>query len=95
MDGGGIDVGGSSRAGSGTGVEPWRYAARPHRGNHPVGYVGWYDVLRFANWMHNGQPTGVRDPSTTKDGVYDMSLGVSGAMGKRRPTTIAYSTLRV
>ncbi len=41
----------------------------------PVGYVSWYDVLRFANWIHNGQPTGEQDASTTEDGAYDMSLG--------------------
>ncbi len=40
--------------------------------NRPVNYVGWYDSLRFANWLHNGQGAG-----DTEDGAYDMSLGSS------------------
>jgi len=43
--------------------------------NLPVNNVQWGDTLRFANWMHNGQPTGAQDASTTEDGAYDMSLG--------------------
>ncbi len=43
--------------------------------NLPVNSIQWEDALRFANWMHNGQPTGAEDASTTEDGVYDMSLG--------------------
>ena len=38
--------------------------------NRPVNYVNWYDALRFANWLHNGQGSG-----DTEDGAYDMSLG--------------------
>ncbi|MHC5165874.1 MAG: formylglycine-generating enzyme family protein, partial [Planctomycetota bacterium] len=45
--------------------------------DRPVNYVSWYDCLRFANWLHNGQPTGPQDASTTEDGAYDMSLGSS------------------
>ena len=40
--------------------------------NRPVNYVSWYDSLRFANWLHNGQGEG-----DTEDGAYDMSLGSS------------------
>ncbi len=28
--------------------------------NRPVNYVSWGDAARFANWLHNGQPTGCR-----------------------------------
>ncbi len=42
--------------------------------DRPMNYVPWYNALRFANWMHNGQPVGLQDASTTEDGVYDMSL---------------------
>ncbi len=45
--------------------------------NRPVVYVSWYDTLRFANWLHNGQPTGLQNASTTEKGAYDMSLGAS------------------
>ena len=31
------------------------------RVNRPVNYVSWGDAARFANWLHNGQPTGVQD----------------------------------
>ncbi|KKL81467.1 hypothetical protein LCGC14_1994460, partial [marine sediment metagenome] len=49
--------------------------------NLPVNNVQWGDTLRFANWMHNGQPTGAQDASTTEDGAYDMFLG-NGAVRK-------------
>ena len=80
MGGGWNDIGGISRDGDGTVQVPWVYTPRddcPNRPNSPVNYVSWYDALRFANWMHNGQPTGGQDTSTTEDGAYDMSLGSS------------------
>ena len=55
----------------------YSYTVRPDRGDRPVNYVSWYDALRFANWMHNGQPTGEQNDDTTEDGAYDMSLGNS------------------
>ena len=39
----------------------------------PVNLVSWGDVARFANWMHNGQPTGAQDLSTTEDGSYFLN----------------------
>jgi formylglycine-generating enzyme required for sulfatase activity len=36
-------------------------------------FVGWADVLRFVNWLHNGQPTGAQDASTTEDGAYALN----------------------
>jgi sulfatase modifying factor 1 len=53
------------------------YSAVAGRENRPVSYVTFYDSLRFANWLHNGQPTGAQDSTTTEDGAYDMSLGSS------------------
>jgi len=41
--------------------------------NRPVVYVSWYDTLRFANWLHNGQPSGEQNASTTEDGAYTFS----------------------
>ena len=41
--------------------------------NRPVNYVSWGDAARFANWLHNGQPTGVQDLSTTEDGSYFLN----------------------
>lgn len=64
--------GGIERSGS---DGSYSYSLKAERGNNPVNYVDWYDALRFANWLHNGQPTGVQSPTTTEDGAYDMSLG--------------------
>jgi formylglycine-generating enzyme required for sulfatase activity len=35
-----------------------------------VNLVSWADAVRFANWLHNGQPTGAQGPTTTEDGSY-------------------------
>ncbi len=53
------------------------YSMRPNMGNKPVIYVTYFDAMRFVNWLHNGQPTGAQDASTTEDGVYAISDGVS------------------
>jgi formylglycine-generating enzyme required for sulfatase activity len=49
----------------------------------PVVYVSWFDVLRFANWLHNGQPTGQQNAGTTEDGAYTFSGTTS--VGPRNP----------
>ncbi len=41
--------------------------------DRPVNYVSWGDAVRFANWLHNDQPTGAQNDSTTEDGAYDLS----------------------
>lgn len=41
--------------------------------NRPVTYVDWGDAARFVNWLHNGQPTGPQDSSTTEDGAYSLN----------------------
>ncbi|MBU0718115.1 MAG: formylglycine-generating enzyme family protein [Planctomycetes bacterium] len=76
LGGGWQGIGGITRTGS---SGSYTYSVRADRGNRPVNYVGFYDALRFANWMHNGQPSGAQDTSTTEDGAYDMSLGVNVA----------------
>ena len=45
----------------------------------PVNYVSWGDAARFANWLHNGQPTGAQDLSTTEDGAYYLDGATSDA----------------
>jgi formylglycine-generating enzyme required for sulfatase activity len=50
------------------------YEAKPGREAMPVNFVSYWDALRFANWMHNGQPTGAQDDSTTEDGAYTLTL---------------------
>lgn len=45
--------------------------------NNPVNNVTWASAARFANWLHNGQPTGAEDAGTTEDGAY----AINGATG--------------
>jgi len=47
--------------------------------DRPVNYVSWGDAARFANWLHNGQPTGAQDLSTTEDGSYFLDGALSDA----------------
>ncbi len=44
-------------------------------GERPVTHVCFADAMRFANWMHNRQPTGGQTAATTEDGAYTLSLG--------------------
>lgn len=66
--------GGISRSGS---PGSYVYSVRPNMGDKPVVFIGFDDSLRFANWLHNGQPTGVQDSSTTEGGAYTMIDGVN------------------
>jgi formylglycine-generating enzyme required for sulfatase activity len=49
------------------------YSAIAGREQMPVVYVSFYDALRFANWMHNGQLSGAQDTTTTEDGAYTIT----------------------
>lgn len=49
------------------------YSAFAARAYWPVNFVSFWDAVRFANWMHNGQPTGAQDASTTEDGAYTLT----------------------
>jgi len=51
--------------GSPTDVAAW--------GDRPVNFVGWGDAARYANWLHNGKPTGEQDLTTTEDGSYFLN----------------------
>ena len=82
----GSGFGGITQSGS---AGSFTYAAIAGRESMPVNYLSWYDTLRFANWMHNGQPTGVQDASTTEDGAYDMSLGAAVV---RKPGALFFLT---
>jgi len=45
------------------------------RANYPVSSVTYWSATRFANWLHNGQPTGAQDNSTTENGAYTLTAG--------------------
>lgn len=51
----------------------YSYATVSGRENNPVNYVSFWDATRFANWLHNGQPTGAQTNSTTEDGAYSLT----------------------
>jgi formylglycine-generating enzyme required for sulfatase activity len=63
------DLGGIARIGS---SGSYSYGTIAGRETNPVNYVSFYDSLRFANWLENGQPTGAQDSTTTEDGAYTM-----------------------
>jgi len=67
--------GGIARSGD---AGSYTYTAITGRENMPVNWVSFYDILRFANWLNNGQPTGPQDNVTTEDGAYTITvLGTS------------------
>jgi hypothetical protein len=68
-------MGSSSHGGITRSGDPgsYSYAAKAGFEDKPVNYVSFYDALRFANWLHNGQPTGAQDAATTEDGAYTIT----------------------
>jgi formylglycine-generating enzyme required for sulfatase activity len=46
--------------------------------NRPISWVTWFNSARFANWMSNGQPTGLPGATTTENGAYALNGRVSG-----------------
>jgi cysteine-rich repeat protein len=62
--------GGISRSGS---SGSYTYSAVAGREDMPVNWVSFYDALRFANWLHNGQPAGAQNATTTEGGAYTIT----------------------
>jgi hypothetical protein len=71
---GGDVLGGIARSGSSGG---YTYTAKLGQESNPVNFVSWYDALRFANWRHNGKPSGAQGPATTENGAYTFSGGTT------------------
>ena len=57
---GGIGFSGSNPPGS-------KYILIEGKQNHPVPLIAWYDAIRFANWLNNGQGNG-----DTESGAYTL-----------------------
>lgn len=51
----------------------YTYATVSGRANNPVNWVSFWDATRFANWLNNGQPSGIQDNSTTENGTYTLT----------------------
>lgn len=54
--------------------------------NMPITGVSWFSAARFANWMSNGQPTGIESAGTTENGAYALN-------GKKSGTTVSRNTI--
>ena len=59
----------------------YTYSMASDWADRPVNYVSFWNTLRFANWMHNGQPTGLQNALTTEDGAYTIN-GYTGDDGR-------------
>ena len=63
-----LNVAGISRTGS---SGSYVYSVIGSSGQNPVTYVSWFDAARMANWMQNGQPTGLGEVAgSTEQGAY-------------------------
>ena len=65
----------------------YTYSVAADWANRPVNVVSYWDACRFANWLHNGQPTGPQNASTTERGAYTLNgyTGVDGRTIQRNP----------
>lgn len=73
--------GGITRSGS---PGSYRYDTIAGRENMPVNWVSFWDAVRFANWLHNGQPAGAQNSTTTEDGAYTLTPAVIEARSVER-----------
>lgn len=59
----------------------YTYSVAGDWATRPVNYVSYWDSCRFANWLHNGQPTGAQGAGTTETGAYTLN-GYTGQDGR-------------
>jgi formylglycine-generating enzyme required for sulfatase activity len=62
------------------------YSVKSGFASKPVTYVSFWDAARFANWLQNGQPTGLQTSLTTEDGAYTLSPAAIAANSVLRNT---------
>jgi sulfatase modifying factor 1 len=67
------------------------YSVAADWANRPVNYVNIWDAARFANWLHNGQPTGPQGPGTTEGGAYH-DVGNNTLFGRNAGATFFIPT---
>ncbi len=51
----------------------YSYTVAPGREDLPVNSISFWNAVRFANWLHNGQPTGEQHVGTTEAGAYTLT----------------------
>ena len=64
------DYGGGGVSYNAGATDGMSYSVMPGDGNNPINYVTFYDTLRFANWLNNGQV-----PGSTETGAYTLLGG--------------------
>ena len=74
---------GITRSGS-----PGSYVYTATDGTRSVAWVSWYDALRFANWLNNGQPSGALGAPSTETGAYTFSGDTS--VSDRTPQALVF-----
>jgi formylglycine-generating enzyme required for sulfatase activity len=57
-------------------ADSYTYSVADDWAERPVNYLSWANAARFSNWLHNGQPTGAQDLTTTEDGSYSLNGAV-------------------
>lgn len=58
-------------------------------GQRPITYVSWFDAARLANWMQNGQPSGLGEVAgSTETGAYTLNGATSGVITKNSNATV-------
>lgn len=50
----------------------YTYRSTSNNSLTPITFVDLYCALRFCNWLHNGQPVGNQDKTTTERGAYAL-----------------------
>jgi len=76
----------ASRARARRGMNPNRSSGMPGSftyANKPVVFVSRYDSLRRANWLLNGQPSGLHDATTIDAGADTLAAPVSSGFRSR------------
>lgn len=63
----------------------YTYSVAADWADRPIAGPSFWDACRFANWMHNGQPTGPQNAATTEGGAYTLNgyTGISGSQIQR------------
>jgi formylglycine-generating enzyme required for sulfatase activity len=66
----------------------YTYSVIPGRENKPVNFISWYDAVRFANWLNNGQGS-----ADTETGAYRLLGGTANPSNGTTVTRNAVATI--